>query len=421
MIVERIGDVCPYCGTKLDKNSIVCSECLKENQAGNKFCSYCGASLYSSDSEQDMEGEESKIYSWSSSGESYDGVYGEMFSKKAGEKEEIDRFPARAARSLRVWWWGASKTDKFVLLILAVIYMFVILVGMLGSVLGIGSDVSDEENEIESQVLYEEDGIEVTAVSIEPYYGENSNWISRLIDKLSYNSQEGYCLELKLENTGDRTLSITVVDGSVNGYMCNFTEDGEGDVVAYVSAGRTETCTLYFLEDDLEDAGIKTILEVEFRMEIENADGDVDISDFMTVTTQSYGEETQEYDDSGTVAYDEDGLKIVYQGIDQDTEYFYLKFYMENESGQDIHLIANAADTVVLNDTYTLYTSEIDIDLMDGKKVIHTLRLSKDDLEEYYGLDSTNDFERYAFSYEIVDADTLETIGDTGKITVDLD
>ena len=397
MIVERIGDVCPYCGAKLDRNSIVCPSCLKENYADGKFCRYCGAALYSSGQEQNKYGMENS------------------------EESSRGRLPREAWEESRGNYYKETqkkrRRNRFLYFLFILAGLCVICVVFFG----IQDSNRNRGSSIESQVLYEEDGIEVTAVSIEPYYVEKSNWISRLIDKLSYNSQEGYCLELKLENTGDSSLSITVVDGSVNGYLFDFTEDGEGDVVAYVGAGRTETCTLYFLEDDLKDAGIKTILEVEFRMEIENVYGDVYTSDFMTVTTQSYGEENQEYDDSGTVAYDEDGLKIVYQGIDQDTEYFYLKFYIENESGQDIHLIADAADTVVLNDTYTLYTSGIDIGLMDGKKVIHTLSFSKDDLEEYYGLDSTNDFERYAFSYEIVDADTLETIGDTGKIKVDLD
>ena len=45
LYVTSKGDFCPYCGSRLDPNIIVCPNCLKENPKGSKTCSSCGAYL----------------------------------------------------------------------------------------------------------------------------------------------------------------------------------------------------------------------------------------------------------------------------------------------------------------------------------------------------------------------------------------
>lgn len=269
-------------------------------------------------------------------------------------------------------------------------------------------------------MIRNQDGIVVTAKSIKPnyeyyrhYFFEHSHsnegieyWVEIELD--------GYYLNLEIENNSDESVQISTIDSSVNGYMFDVSLEDY-----YMPVGSADTTSVYLSRDELKDDGIKVILDVEFRLEIAKED-DVYTSDFLTVSTWSSGWRTQKYDDSGTVLYDEDGLKIISQGItkDNDEDEYCIWVYVENESGKDVYL--QVGDTVQINDMYTMDLTELTVKVLDGKKEIHSYGFSIENMEEDYGIGSKIDFETMETSYKILDPDTLEMIGETGTLTLNL-
>ena len=144
-------------------------------------------------------------------------------------------------------------------------------------------------------MLYDGDGIVVTATG----YVEISDY--------------NYKVELEIENSPAL--------GSVNGHMIAMGLDGE------IEAGGETVEDFFFLMEDMESYGIGTVMEIEFCIEIFEPDTGniIETTDPINITTSEYNSSAlesamEEYDDSGTTLYEEDGLKIIYKSISEDND-----------------------------------------------------------------------------------------------------
>lgn len=239
---------------------------------------------------------------------------------------------------------------------------------------------------VDGDIILDQEGIRVISKGIE----DDDFW--------------GAQVSLQIENNAGKTLTFQPRNVSVNGYMVDPTMSEKID-----DGGQVDT-SLSFL-DDLEDMGIDTITEVEFSLHIYDEDWDTYIdSDPIVIKNPDAGSYTQEYDDSGDVLYNENGIKIVSKGLVEDD--FLgpsITTYIENNSGQDITVQVR---DVTVNDA--MIEPAFSVDILDGKRAISSMTFFSSDLEEI-DVETIETVEMY---FHIFDLDEWDTIVDTDPVTI---
>ena len=237
-------------------------------------------------------------------------------------------------------------------------------------------------------VLLDESGIKITAIGLE--------------DGLF-----GTDLKLLIENNGDKNVTVQARNSSVNGFMVDtmMSED--------VVAGKKANTTLTFSTGGLKEANITTVANMEFAFHIFETDSwDTYLDSAMIVleTSAADGYE-QTVDDSGTVFYDNDGIKIVGKGLSTDDSIFGpgLIVYIENNTEKNI--------TVQVRDTSVngfMVDPSMSQDVVSGKKAISAVTFFSSDLEEN-GIEDITEIET---SFHIFDMDSWDGIADTEAIVI---
>ena len=241
--------------------------------------------------------------------------------------------------------------------------------------------------EIEETDILDDAGIKVTATGLD----KGSLW--------------GPELKLLIENNFGKALTVQARNVSVNGYMvsASISED--------VADGKKANTEITFMDSDFKAAGIDTITDIEFSLHIfdENWDTYYD-SDQIALQTSAVGSYTQSYDDSGTVVYDEGGIKIVVKGIEEDSIFGpEIITYIENNSGQDVCVQVR---NVSVNDF--MVDASMSEEVLDGKKAIGDITFFGSDLEN----NNIETIENVEFSFHIFNNDNWDTIADTDVISL---
>lgn len=155
--------------------------------------------------------------------------------------------------------------------------------------------VQQEETEtvITETILVEEKGVKITAKSLD-------------VDGIF-----GPELQLLIENNSGKDLTIQCRDSSINGYMT------ETMMSVNVTDGKKANDTLTFLHSDLELCKIQTIADMAFSFHIfTSADWETYL-DTPQIQLKTSAAETYEYvyDDSGELAYEENGIRIIFKEL----------------------------------------------------------------------------------------------------------
>lgn len=174
---------------------------------------------------------------------------------------------------------------------------------------------------IVEQVLGDQNGIKLTAVSL---------------DTTNKDPHELTRLEILLENNTGEQLSGRMSYAVINGVMVDayFSLD---QVFIRMNSGDQHFCYIDISNESLVDAGIQTIKDIEFGIELRPAySGEVQnsYSVFAQVSTRVPKSFVQVLDSSGTVIMDRDGVKVVVQGLHRDyyQDMSFVKIYVENNS-----------------------------------------------------------------------------------------
>lgn len=241
---------------------------------------------------------------------------------------------------------------------------------------------------VDETVLLEQDGIKITATGMD--------------DGLF-----GTELKLLIENDSSTNLTFQARNASVNDYMVDtmMSED--------VAAGKKSNTSLTFSTSGLKDCGIDTIANMEFSFHIFTTDGWDDFldSDIISLDTSAAGSYTQNYDDSGEVFYDKDGIKIIGKGLSSNDSFFGpgLIVYIENNSSKNF--------TVQVRDTSVngfMIDTSMSEDVIVGKKAITAVTFFSSSLEE----NGITDITSIETSFHVFDMESWDTIVDTDPITI---
>lgn len=261
-----------------------------------------------------------------------------------------------------------------------------------------GDDTDDQKDEgaaeevtLEETVLYEADGVKVTATGLEEgFFGTEVKFL--------------------LENNSDKNVLITSDSVSVNGFMMS-----GASLYTEVSAGKKANDTMSFMSSELEQAGIETMAQIQFYLKIQDPDSwdTINTSELLTLGT-SAADYVQPVDDSGEVVYNEKGFKIVCKGLKQDLIWdSTVVFYMENNSDQEVSIYAeNVSVNGFMQDVSLWSDLRPDTKIIDGMSM-----LDLEDLE----IESIDQIQNIEFSLRIVDANTWKEIVTTDPITVNFE
>lgn len=218
----------------------------------------------------------------------------------------------------------------------------------------------------------------------------------------------GPSFKMLVENESGKDLTVTVSGLCVNGYM------NSGLLYCTVADGKKANDELYLSESDLELCGIDTVAEIEFSFHIIDDDYDTYLdSDRIKVKTSAYGSYTQTYDDSGILAYEGKGIKIVAKGVEEDSIFGpTVLYYVENNSGKNIYISTNDVSVNGFMVDDLLY-----FEVLKGMRGIAEETFLSSSLEE----NDIDEIEEVELSFHISNADKWETIVDTKTITIKFD
>lgn len=238
---------------------------------------------------------------------------------------------------------------------------------------------------VEEQVLVDEKDVKITLKTL-----DNSSWF-------------GPELKILIENNSDKNLLFSIENACVNGYMNN------ASLYASVSAGKKANEEISLSQTDIEACGITTIACVEVCFDISDEEYDDYLNtDLITIKTSADEGYDYTFNDSGEVAYDEGGVKIVVKGL-ADNNLFGagVVFYIENNSDTDVLI---TSDNVSVNGFMVddlLYCT-----VLAGRHAVDTSTLMSSDIEEN-GIETIEEIEMI---FQISEADTWKTIAESDPV-----
>lgn len=252
-------------------------------------------------------------------------------------------------------------------------------------------DPAKDELSVAETVLYDADGLVVTAT------GYEEGWT-------------GPEIKILVENNSDKNVLVTTTSVSANGYMMPY-----ASLYAEVAAGKKANESLSLMSSELEQSGIETLAELQFYLQIQDPETweTVATSDLLTLTTSAAPYE-QPVDDAGDVLHDADGIKIVCKGLKQDIIWDgTVVFYMENNSGKAVSIYAENVSVNGFMQDVGLWS-----DLRDGTKLIDGMSMiDLSDLE----IESIDEIKNIEFNLRVVDAETWEDIVTTDILTLNFE
>lgn len=240
---------------------------------------------------------------------------------------------------------------------------------------------------IEEQILLEQDSVKITALEAV----KDSIW--------------GEGIKLLIENDSDKNIGIGCNALIVNDYMIS-------DLFSTsVAAGKKANEIMYISSSQLEAAGISNIGQIEVYFHLYDSDSWDTLfdSEAAVIKTGAYENMDKAVEIEGQELYAQDGIRIVGQYVDDNSFWgMAVLLYIENSSGKKVGI---NCDNMSVNGFMVtpLFSSTI----YDGKKAFDDITLLSSELEEN-GITSVEDIE---VNFHIYDAETYETITDTGAIS----
>jgi len=253
------------------------------------------------------------------------------------------------------------------------------------------SSVSVDEQiiSVDEQILLDRDNIKITLKS------------------LSFDGWYGPELKVLIENNSDKGITIQTRNSVVNGVMIDTMFS------ASVEPGKKANDGIAFSTSELERAGITTIKDIEFLFHVFDSDSWDTIfdSNVVSISTNADAGFVQEYNDAGTLLYEDGGLKVVIQSKDEKNSFWGADIfvYVENLTTSDI--IIQMRDTSVNG---FMIDPMFSCEVLAGKRAYDSITF----LESYLTENDIDRIDDMEFSLHIFDSNSWNTIKDTEKLIV---
>lgn len=242
---------------------------------------------------------------------------------------------------------------------------------------------------ISEAVLVDEAGVKITAKSLatDGFFGPE--------------------IKLLIENNSGKDLTFQCRSASVNGYMV------ETMMSVDVVNGKKANDSLTFMESDFEVCGIDAIADMEISFHIfDMAEWETYLdTDAIQIKTSIADTFEYTYDDSGDLAYEGNGVKIVVKGLAEDESIFgpSIVVYIENTGDKDV-----TVQTRDVSINGFMVDAMFSCDVVAGKRAVDTITFMESDLEE----NEITAIEDVELSFHVFDMAEWETIIDTEVVSI---
>jgi hypothetical protein len=242
---------------------------------------------------------------------------------------------------------------------------------------------------VDEQVVLDRDGIKVTVKS------------------LALDGIWGPSLKVHVENHRDNSVTIQVRDLAINGVMV------ESIFSCDVAAGKQANDEITFMSSALKTAGIEIIKEIEFKFHVFDAESWETIfdSDPIIITTSADESYVQEYDDSGFLALDQNGFKIVIKYLDSEESFWGADIYVYIENNSDTDATIQIRDMSVNG---FMIEPIFSCEVLAEKKAYDTITFLESDLTD----NEITSIDELEFRFHIFDTGSWDTIFDSDMIKV---
>lgn len=217
----------------------------------------------------------------------------------------------------------------------------------------------------------------------------------------------GPSIKLLIENHSDKTIVVQTLNASVNGFMIDTTFSST------IGPGKKSYDNLTFNSTDLKDANITTLNDIEFVIYAFDNDtwDSVFTSDIINIQTSSINEIESNYNSDGDEIFNNDSVKIIYQGM-RDDPYWGIEFvfYIENNSDKNIIVQVN---TISINGF--MVDSIMSPTICANKKIVEGLTALQTDLEN----NEITELENMEISFKIIDENTWDILYTTEPFVVE--
>lgn len=171
---------------------------------------------------------------------------------------------------------------------------------------------------IDEQVLYDENGIKITAISLD-----------------LESSFMGPSLKLLLENNSENDATVQIRNLSINDIMAY------GIFSSDITVGKKSYDSIDFSSSQLEKQNIKDIAKIEFDFHIFDSTtwNTIADSDTITIKTSLFSENIQSNEIDGTLIYDSNNIKVFVLNNENESNTIWgseLPLYIENNTGNNI-------------------------------------------------------------------------------------
>lgn len=186
----------------------------------------------------------------------------------------------------------------------------------------------------------------------------------------------GPSLELLIENNREEDIMVQVRGTTVNDVVVNTIFS------VNVSAGKEASKDITLMQSSLDKAGIELVKDIELRFVISDGDNWATIlaTDPIKISTSVDPSFKQEYDDSGQLILDQDGIRIIVRGIDNEDTLWGASVELFIENNQDQGIRVQAKDVSVNGFAMdSLLSSEIPA----SKKAYAEISFAEADLKEH--------------------------------------
>ena len=217
----------------------------------------------------------------------------------------------------------------------------------------------------------------------------------------------GPSIKLLIENHSDKTIVVQALNASVNGFMIDTTFSST------IDPGKKSYDNLTFNSTDLKDANITTLNDIEFVIYAFDNDtwDSVFTSDIINIQTSSINEIESNYNSDGDEIFNNDSVKIIYQGM-RDDPYWGIEFvfYIENNSDKNIIVQVN---TISINGF--MVDSIMSPTICANKKIVEGLTVLQTDLEN----NEITELENMEISFKFIDENTWNILYTTEPFVVE--
>lgn len=276
----------------------------------------------------------------------------------------------------------------------------------------VDEDIATESQDKQDEQLTEEEVIEespsTTGITVEEQVIFDQEGIKITVKSLSTeDSFFGPELKVLIENDHEKDVTVQVRKVSVNDIMV------ETIFSADVASGKKINDGITFMTSDLETAGITTIKNMEFSFHVFDADSwDTIIdSEMIHIETSADDSVVQEIDDSGFVAVDSNGVKIVVKKLDSEESFWGADVYVYVENNTERDITVQARDVSING---FMIDPLFSCDVVSGKKAFDEITFMESDLTE----NDITEINTLELRFHVFDMDSWDTIFDSEIVNI---